>query len=116
MLAALHFIFDRADQIARTYGRDQVPVIVNMSYGYCGGAHRGSATVEAAFDELVEARRVLAPTALVLPSGNNFWMLYARIVMKPGEVSEPMPWRLQPDDRSSNFLEIWLLPETDPRI
>ena len=115
MLAALHFIFDRADQIAQAYGRDHVPVIVNMSYGYCGGAHRGSATVEAAFDELVEARREFAPTALVLPSGNNFLdAMHARSVLHPRQASDPMPWRLQPDDRSSNFLEIWLPPEMGP--
>ena len=109
ILSAAHFIFERADQIAAAYGLDSLPVVLNISYGYSGGAHRGSGWLEAALDELVTARRAKAPTALVLPSGNSFLdAMHAREVLTPGQPVEPIPWRIQPDDRSSSFLEIWL--------
>ncbi|MEM1301211.1 MAG: S8 family serine peptidase [Pseudomonadota bacterium] len=109
ILSALHFIFERAEQIAEAHGLDHVPVVVNMSYGYAGGAHRGTGWLEAAMDELVTARRSKSPTALVLPAGNNFLdAMHARETVEAGGKSAPLPWRLMPDDRSSNFVEIWL--------
>ncbi len=109
ILSALHFIFERADQIAEANGLSHVPVVLNMSYGYSGGAHRGSGWIEAAMDELIEARRKTSPTALVLPAGNNFLdAMHAQVSLLPGQATDPLPWRILPDDRSSNFLEMWL--------
>ncbi|MEM1237592.1 MAG: hypothetical protein AAGI10_11515 [Pseudomonadota bacterium] len=113
MLAGLHYIFERAEQIAEAYGCTTVPpLVVNISYGYSGGAHDGNATLEAAMDELVTARRACAPTALTLPSGNLFVdNLHARLPLSPGVSSQALPWRVLPDDRTSSFLEIWLPPD-----
>ncbi|MEL6702581.1 MAG: hypothetical protein AAFO58_13020, partial [Pseudomonadota bacterium] len=108
MLAAMHHIFDRADRIAAAYGVPALPVVVNMSYGYSGGSHDGTAMVEAALDELVSARRAAAPTALILPSGNSFLGAgHARIDLAAG-ASAALPWRVHPNDRTSTFAELWL--------
>ena len=61
-----------ADRIAAAHGAGPLPVVVNLSYGHSGGPHDQTALIAAAFDELVEARRQLAPTAVVIPSGNSF--------------------------------------------
>src|SRR5262249_53551548 len=73
MLSALHYIFDRADIIAKGYNVDKLRLVINFSYGYSGGRHDGETELEAAINELVELRRkCTGPTALVLPSGNTF--------------------------------------------
>ena len=73
MLAAIHYIFERAKRIGDAYGFPNVRLVINFSYGFSGGRHDGKTELEAAIDELVIARRCKgAPTALVLPSGNTF--------------------------------------------
>ncbi|MEM1374386.1 MAG: hypothetical protein AAGF78_08400 [Pseudomonadota bacterium] len=109
MLAGLHYIFDRADKIAAAYGKDTLPMVVNISYGYSGGSHDGGTTLEAAFDELIEARRAKAPTGFTLPSGNMYLDgTHAAADVSAGEAMTPLPWRVAPDDRTSSFLECWL--------
>ncbi|MEM1234511.1 MAG: hypothetical protein AAGH70_10320 [Pseudomonadota bacterium] len=109
MLAGLHYIFDRADKIAAAYGKDTLPMVVNISYGYSGGSHDGGTTLEAAFDELMEARRAKAPTGFTLPSGNMYLdSTHAVADVPAGEAMAPLPWRVAPDDRTSSFLECWL--------
>ncbi|MEM9766006.1 MAG: hypothetical protein AAF968_26550, partial [Pseudomonadota bacterium] len=109
MLAGLHYIFDRADKLAAAYGRPALPLVVNISYGYSGGAHDGSATLEAAIDELMEARRTVAPTGFTMPAGNGFLeSTHAVVKMGAGSTPPPLPLRVQPDDRTSSFMELWL--------
>lgn len=136
MLAAFHYIFDRADRIAEAYyGRDtdgklnrKVPVVVNFSYGFSGGPHdatvpgyagiRRGIELEEAINELVEARRQTAPTAVVMPSGNTFSdQLHANLAAKHFEDiggTGTLKWRLQPNDRTPSYLEIWFPDETQP--
>ena len=109
MLAGLHYIFERAEQVAEAYGCDAPPMVVNISYGYSGGSHDGLGNLEAAIDEIVTARRAYAPTALTLPAGNLFVdSLHAKLPLVPGKKSKALPWRIAPDDRTSSFLEVWL--------
>ncbi|MEM7425527.1 MAG: hypothetical protein AAF441_05495 [Pseudomonadota bacterium] len=116
VLSAMHYIFDRADRIASQYEVDErfAPVVVNLSYGYSGGPHDGTGQIEAAMDELVLNRRKVAPTALVMPSGNMFLdRLHAVITgehlssEEGGDGSKTLHWRVQPNDRTSSFLEMW---------
>ncbi|MEM6477786.1 MAG: hypothetical protein AAF647_01945, partial [Pseudomonadota bacterium] len=109
MLAGLHYIFDRADKLAAAHGTQTLPMVLSVSYGYSGGAHDGQATLEAAMDELMTARRALAPTAFVLPTGNSYLdATHAVAELAPGDAMTPLPWRIAADDRTSTFLEIWL--------
>ena len=113
-LAALHYIFDRADKIGEANGQPDVPLIINMSYGHSGGAHDGTSIIEAAFDELVEHRRKLnKPTALVMPSGNMFLDRVHSVInqhhfdrVRSDHIDQT--WFLPPGDRTSSFVEIWL--------
>ncbi|MEM6897493.1 MAG: hypothetical protein AAF576_08925 [Pseudomonadota bacterium] len=115
MLAGLHYIFDRAEKLAAAYGVAALPMVINISYGYSGGSHDGSATLEAAMDELIEARRAVAPTGFTLPAGNMFVdRTHAQVSLDAGATMDPLPWRLPPDDRTSTFMELWLPPGLSP--
>ena len=84
-------------------------------FGYSGGAQDGSATLEAAMDELIEARRAVAPTGFTLPAGNMFVdRTHAQVSLDAGATMDPLPWRLPPDDRTSTFMELWLPPGLSP--
>ncbi|WP_299208424.1 hypothetical protein [uncultured Tateyamaria sp.] len=113
VLSAMHYIFDRAERLAAAYAKPgaRVPLIVNLSYGHSSGPHDGNGVIEAAFDEMIAARRAHHPTAVVLPSGNMF-MQSIHAVMTEQHFAEAdgavtLDWFLPPDDRTSSFLEIW---------
>ncbi|MBW7971193.1 hypothetical protein [Bradyrhizobium sp. BR 10289] len=117
LLSAFHYIFDRAERIARGYDIARARLVVNFSYGYFGGSHDGRIDVEAAIGELIHARRRLSgPTALVVPAGNSFLeRMHARIAedqLAGGETR--LRWRLQPADRTPNYVELWFPEAFDP--
>ncbi|MGB9366523.1 MAG: hypothetical protein WCE79_10970 [Xanthobacteraceae bacterium] len=118
VLSAFHYIFDRTDRIAEKYGIDRPRLVINFSYGYFGGPHDGQLDVEAAISELIATRReTRGPTALVLPAGNSFLdRMHAAIpetrFANGGEAR--IRWRLQPADRTPNFVEIWFPSDFNP--
>jgi hypothetical protein len=117
LLSAFHYIFHRADLIADAYGADKPRLVINFSYGYSGGPHDGQIDIEAAIGELVQVRRAnKGPTALVLPAGNSFLdRMHARIPdarFVKGEAR--LQWRLQPNDRTPNYVELWFPGRFDP--
>ncbi len=115
LLSALHYIFDRAEKIAAAYDSPDCALVIILSYGTSGGPHDGTGLIGAAFDEMIRYRRALAPTALVLPSGNMFQdRLHARI--DPGHFTPDanLQWFAPPADRTSSFIELWYPPGTDP--
>lgn len=123
MLAALHYIFDRASRIAADCGLpDTLPVVVNLSYGFSGGPHDGSGLLEAAMDEIVAARRRHAPTALVIPAGNSFQDRLTALIADddfaqagpPGTEAATLGWTIPSDDRTSTFAEFWMPPGAEP--
>lgn len=121
LLAAMHYVFDRASKIAAAHGLVEVPLIVNISMGWSGGPHDGSGLLEAALAELITARRVKAATALVLPSGNMFQdrlsakIEDARFAATPdGRAQASIRWFTPPHDMTSTFAELWLAPGADP--
>ncbi|MDV7141800.1 hypothetical protein R3X27_03795 [Tropicimonas sp. TH_r6] len=119
MLSALHYIFARAGEIARDCGGEgELPLVVNFSYGWSAGRHDGQSEMEAAIQQMLERRRERQPsTAVVMPTGNTFESdMHARI--GPDDMEEGVAriaWRLQPDDRTSSYLEIWLPEGVDPQ-
>ena len=117
LLSALHYIFCRADAIAARSGGAAISLVINISYGFSGGPPDRAGTITAAMDELIAARRALEPdvaTALVLPSGNSLVdRLHAEIGEQhftgtPNMARAEIDWAIQPDDRTSNYLEFWL--------
>nr|WP_319386233.1 S8 family serine peptidase [uncultured Roseibium sp.] len=117
MLSAVHYILERAERIAAGYGVPDIRVTINISYGFSAGRHDGKGELEAALDELVEKRRQLGrPTAIVIPSGNTFLdRLHGEITAEDlASGAFEFTWRVQPNDRSSNYLEIWFPDQLDP--
>lgn len=114
ILSAFHYVFERADRIARANGTDSLPLVINFSYGYTGGPHDGTDRLELAIRDLIVKRRSKAPTALVMPSGNTFLDALHGVIDEElfSKDRFDIPWRIQPDDRTSNYLEIWF-PEID---
>lgn len=122
MLSALHYVFNRARAIATKYANDpdnpqELPLIVNFSYGWSASRHDGQSEMELAIQELLEDRKALQPdTSIVMPTGNNFAHdMHGQITqadMTSG--SYAFGWKLQPDDRTSSYLEIWLPQGMDP--
>ncbi len=114
VLAALHYIFARADEVALAYLGDadaNLPLVINFSYGFSGGPHDGSDPLEVAIAQMVAARKAQnKPTTLVMPAGNS-WADAMLGQIAPSElvVGRPfhVPWRLQPNDATSSYLEIW---------
>jgi hypothetical protein len=63
--------------------------------------------LELAIDQLITLRQAIAPFAVVLPSGNSFLeRCHARFALAQNE-ERRLDWRVQPDDRTPSFLEIW---------
>jgi hypothetical protein len=117
MLSAFHYIFERADRIAKGYGIDAVRLVINFSYGFSGGRHDGGTELEAAINEMIQLRRrIRGPTALALPSGNNFLdAMHARISEADFKDNRAeLYWRIQPNDRTSSYLELWFAKGIDP--
>ena len=123
MLSALHYIFNRAREIASKYSVDpdnpeELPLIVNFSYGWSASRHDGQSEMEIAIQELLEDRKSLQPnTAIVMPTGNNFahdmhGQITAADMADDGTYS--FGWKLLPDDRTSSYLEMWLPEGMDP--
>ncbi|MGL4635267.1 MAG: hypothetical protein ACRCWF_04745 [Beijerinckiaceae bacterium] len=121
VMAAMHYIFSKADDIARAYlgNADAVlPLVINFSYGITGGPHDGSDKLEIDMAKLVATRKAAGkPTTLVMPAGNSF---ADRIL---GEISAAqlatgnpcdVPWRLQPNDATTSYLEIWIPASVEP--
>ncbi len=115
LLAAVHYIFDRASKIAAENSRPEASLVINISLGCSGGPHDGSSAIEAAIAELITARRLVAATALTLPSGNSYQdMLSARIedahfnATPNGKAQASLRWFVPPHDMTSTFAELWL--------
>lgn len=103
----LWFVLYCADLIACAEGSGPLPVAVNISYGRFADSHDGKSNHELAMDELIQLRRAVAPFAVVLPSGNSFLArCHAQLALAPGE-ERTLHWRVQPDDRTPSFLQIW---------
>ena len=112
ILAALHYIFARAEDVAAAWLGDRhapVKLFINFSYGYTGGPHDGSARIEMDIAQLIAARTQQGkPTTLVMPSGNTFAdRMHGEIPADTLGAGYTIPWALQPNDRTVSYLELW---------
>ncbi len=121
VLSALHYIFERACRVGRAYGASTMTLLVNVSLGVTGGPHDGRSQLEAAIDELVDFWKAgggdvddaiqFDPVRLALPSANSFidrmHGRFAPEAFADGAPPPVVPWRVQPNDRTSSYLELW---------
>lgn len=102
VLDGLRYILNRADTLLPAPAR----VAVNLSYGTNAGPHDGSSVLEKAIDELIALRN--GRLQIVLPAGNSHLArCHARFDLGR-EREQVLQWRLQPDDHTPSFQEIWL--------
>ncbi len=123
VLAGAAHILDRAFLMSLAEGFP-IPVVINFSYSLSGGPHNGLHFLERAIDTLVQAHHERlarqfptkpgrAEVEVVLPSGNRLLARgHAEAEGDPAgrtvKTRLSLPWRVQPGDESSNFLELWM--------
>ncbi|MEL6766574.1 MAG: hypothetical protein AAFP17_05290 [Pseudomonadota bacterium] len=124
-IQALDYILRRARTISVAH-KKAVPVVLNFSLSRAGGPEGGLHIAARAMEALVRAHQaeiealglpVVAPDAegkarveIVLPSGNR---RQARghataAAAAKGKTTLTVPWRVQPGDMTSSYLEFWL--------
>jgi hypothetical protein len=100
-LDGLYYILQRAERLASA-----PPVVVNISYGFIAGPHNGTSIVEAAIDQMIALRP--APFAVVLPAGNSYLARCHARFRLARNASQTLRWRVQPEDATPSYVEIWL--------
>jgi hypothetical protein len=115
VLDALHFVLGQAETSATRASQAPGPVVVNLSFGRFAGAHDGSGLLSSAIDELISLRNAAGlPLAVVLPAGNgNLSRGHARGTLAP-QALHTLTWRIQPDDRTPSFVELWPTDDAAP--
>jgi len=87
----------------------RAPVVINISYGILAGPKDGSGFLEAEIARLVRARNDEGiPTAVVLPAGNGYRAsCHAEMALRK-DAADAVTLRVQPEDLSVSFAEIWI--------
>lgn len=81
-------------------------VVVNISWGTLAGPHDGSSILEAAMDQLIALYG--GRLQVTVPAGNAYQSrTHANATLPPNQAVN-LHWRVQPDDRTQSFLELWL--------
>ena len=84
----------------------EAQLVVNISWGTLAGPHDGSSILEAAMDQLIELCK--GRLQVCVPAGNAYQSrTHANDELAP-DASLALHWRVQPDDRTQSFLEIWI--------
>jgi hypothetical protein len=91
---------------------DDARVVVNISWGTLAGPHDGTSILEAAMDQLIDLHG--GRLDIVVPAGNGYQsQTHANTVLGNIGSTDPsdsvtLNWRVQPDDRTQSFLELWM--------
>jgi hypothetical protein len=90
------------------------PIALNLSFGMQAGPKDGSEPLERLMVDLIKAREQIddqtkrprrPPLSIQMPAGNSNQMQCAAHFEKAGKLS--LPWRIQPADQTSNYVEVW---------
>ncbi|MBX3529118.1 MAG: hypothetical protein KF849_00820 [Rhizobiaceae bacterium] len=85
------------------------PIVLNISFGKQAGAKSNLDRLPALINDLLEIRKRdgCSRIDVVMPAGNdNHLQCNAFLEPDRGEIVE-LNWRVLPEDRSSNFVEVW---------
>jgi len=102
-----------------------IPIVIAFSYGFTAGPHDGTHPIERGIHDVVSTHNALYPHAkmrIVIPSGNSHLArLHARVTFREpteDDLNPPLTaalfWRVQPEDTTPSFVEIWLPGPYDP--
>ena len=113
---AIDYILNCADRIAKARGVGILPVVINLSYGTIGGPHDGTSPFERFIDRRIAQRKARGSTLdVVIPAGNSHLSrCHARVEFAATTSRTKLRWRIQPDDQTPSFLDVWLPPRTTP--
>jgi hypothetical protein len=117
---ALDWILVKADELSAELAPDgeeprRLPLIVNGSFASMAGPQDGASDVERRITQFVETYRGGGPEDLctvVLSAGNSLQLRDAARMDIGGCGVGEISWRLQPDDKTPNIVQIWL-PKVD---
>ena len=103
--AGIDYIMQRANLLTAD-GEENLPLVINFSFGLHAGPHDGTAPLEHDFEKQLSSR---PKTRMVLPSGNSHLSRCHATVKfdHPGDSVELL-WRVQPEDLTPSWLYIWL--------
>jgi len=106
VIDAVNYILQRAKSLSPD--RD-LPLVINLSFGRYSGSHDGNSVLERYLDAIAATRK---NTQIVLPAGNSRQARCHSILRKtdfalPQNKSQ-LSWRVQPDDRTQSYLDIWM--------
>jgi hypothetical protein len=107
---AIQYILDRAQKIGSARGLANLPVVINFSYGKIAGPHDGTSEIERMIEDHIARAAARGVTLrVVLPAGNNYLARChaQRSFDRPGR-TRALHWRIQPDDQTPSYLEIWM--------
>ncbi|MBT3143184.1 S8 family serine peptidase [Ruegeria litorea] len=99
----VHFQVDEVEQ--------QMPLVVNFSFGNFMGPHDGTGEVSRSIDTIMSNMEASSnrPRLLMMPSGNgNLSRCHAVINLTQAAPTAELDWQLQPADRSASILSVWL--------
>lgn len=96
----------------------RIPLVVNFSFGNFAGPHDGTGLIEAKIDHELHST-TQREIQVALPAGNgNLARTHAEITFTDEDTGNVRPasldWRIQPDDRSASYVEIWMPPKENP--
>ncbi len=111
---ALDWILVKADEVSAALSpetKKRLPLIVNGSFDSMAGPQDGCSDIERRITQFVETYRGGGHPELctfVLSAGNSLQLRStAQMNIPAGEVCQ-IAWRVQPDDKTPSFVEIWL--------
>lgn len=98
LLDGLMYILSRCAPTAK--------IAVNISFGTLAGPHDGTSLLESAMQQLL----TLLPNRLciVLAAGNSYQLRTHANVTLARKQEQTLHWRVQPDDDTQSFLELWI--------
>ena len=81
-------------------------IVVNLSWGTLAGPHTGTNLLEREIDRLVGL--LGSRLKVVIPAGNGYQSrAHANFQLQPNQ-SIQLDWRVQPDDATESYLELWM--------
>jgi hypothetical protein len=86
------------------------PLVINFSFGNFAGPHDGTSLIERYIEAALKIAKPLNSNCqFVLPAGNgNQSRSHAKIKLTDAEPGKTLNWRVQPGDKSSSAVQIWL--------
>lgn len=106
---AIEFVKRQAERFRLESDNGQVvPLVVNFSYGNFAGPHDGTGLIDVKLDQEFQSTSQ-RPVQLALPAGNgNLSRTHAEVTFRNAGETVRLNWRIQPDDLTASYVEIWL--------